>query len=107
MPHRLIFLFFEYTDMTTLAGPLSLTFSTTSKLGAAQTELQACELHLAAKESELEVRRSAALREGLGARLKAMVDCGWAWGEVGREGLRTLELLGGENYSGNFCSSLP
>jgi len=64
----------------TLAGPLSLTLLTTYKPGAAQTELQACELHLAAKESELE------------ARLKAMVDCGWAWGEVGREGLRTIWL---------------
>jgi hypothetical protein len=62
-----------------------------SKLGAAQAELQACEAHLAAKEKELDERRVSAVRRGLEARCKAMVECGWNWGEMGKEGLRALE----------------
>lgn len=67
------------------AGPSS------SKLGAAQAELQACEAHLAAKEKELDQLRVSAVRRGLEARCKAMVECGWNWGEMGKEGLRALE----------------
>lgn len=78
-----------------------MTFSTSSKLSAAQSELQACELHLASKERELANGRSAALREGLGARLKALVDCGWAWGELGKEGLRSLEGLPFDSTTGD------
>jgi len=32
-----------------------------------------------------------AVRRGLEARCKAMVECGWNWGEMGKEGLRALE----------------
>ncbi|KAF5319482.1 hypothetical protein D9619_008759 [Psilocybe cf. subviscida] len=73
--------------------PLSSSYSTSSKLAAAQTELQACEAHLASKERELEQKRSAAIRDGLGIRMKAMMDCGWAWNELGKEALRTLDQL--------------
>ncbi|KAI9511810.1 hypothetical protein F5148DRAFT_974552 [Russula earlei] len=62
-----------------------------SKLGAAQAELQACEVHLAAKERELDELRVSAVRRGLEVRCKAMVECGWNWGEMGKEGLRALE----------------
>ncbi|KAI0300629.1 hypothetical protein B0F90DRAFT_1629505 [Multifurca ochricompacta] len=62
-----------------------------SKLGAAQAELQACEAHLALKEKELDQLRASAVRRGLEARCKAMVECGWNWGEMGKEGLRALE----------------
>jgi hypothetical protein len=64
---------------------------TSTKLAAAQSELQACEAHLATKERELDVMRNAAILTGLGARCKALVECGWAWGEMGKEGLRALE----------------
>lgn len=64
-----------------------------SKLSAAQAELQACEAQLAARERELDEKRASAVREGIGARAKAMVECGWAWGEMGKESLRALETL--------------
>ncbi|KAF8152151.1 hypothetical protein B0H34DRAFT_754858 [Crassisporium funariophilum] len=85
--------------------PLSSSFSSSTKLAAAQSELQACEAHLAAKERELEVKRSVAVRDGLGARARAMIDCGWAWGEIGQETLRALESLGngGPNHLGSCC----
>ncbi|KAH9475290.1 hypothetical protein JR316_0012401 [Psilocybe cubensis] len=76
--------------------PLSAAFSS-SKLAAAQTELQACETHLAAKERELELKRNAAIRDGLGARAKAMMECGWAWSQLGKDSLRALEELKAEN----------
>ena len=65
--------------------------SSSSKLTAAQSQLQACEAHLAAKEKELDELRISAVRRGLEARCKAMVECGWNWGEMGKEGLRALE----------------
>lgn len=64
-----------------------------SKLNVAQSELQACETHLANKERELEVLRLSTIRVGLHARCTAMVNCGWTWGEMGKEGLRALESL--------------
>lgn len=64
-----------------------------SKLNVAQSELQACETQLANKERELEVLRLSTVRVGLHARCTAMVNCGWAWGEMGKEGLRALESL--------------
>jgi hypothetical protein len=73
--------------------------ASSSKLGAAQAELQACEAHLAAKERELDELRVTAIRRGLEARCKAMVECGWNWGEMGKEGLRALE--GVENAAVN------
>ena len=69
------------------------------KMSAAQAELQACEAHLAAREQELNAFRTNTIRSGLHARCKAMVECGWAWGEMGKEGLRALE--GGDMASAN------
>ncbi|PCH34852.1 hypothetical protein WOLCODRAFT_125114, partial [Wolfiporia cocos MD-104 SS10] len=67
------------------------------KLSSAQTELQACEAHLAMKERELDSLRVSAVQSGLQARCKAMVECGWTWGEMGKEGLRALEIMNAHN----------
>ena len=67
------------------------TGASSSKLGSAQADLQACEVHLAAKEKDLDELRVSAVRRGLEARCKAMVEGGWNWGEMGKEGLRALE----------------
>ncbi|KZV71474.1 hypothetical protein PENSPDRAFT_650640 [Peniophora sp. CONT] len=67
--------------------------SANTKLSAAQAELQACETTLASKEAALDKLRVSAVREGLQRRCKAMVECGWVWGEMGKEGLRALEDL--------------
>lgn len=75
-----------------------------SKLSAAQSELQACEAQLAAKERQLEAAREEAVREGLRARCTAMVECGWAWGEMGKEGLRAIEDMFSQ---GTTAPSLP
>ncbi|KAF8633108.1 hypothetical protein AX15_001491 [Amanita polypyramis BW_CC] len=64
-----------------------------SKLAHAQSELQACETHLAAKERELTIKRCTIVKTGLDVRFRAMIDCGWAWGEIGKEALATLEQL--------------
>ncbi|OBZ73311.1 hypothetical protein A0H81_06762 [Grifola frondosa] len=71
-----------------------------SKLTTAQAELQACEAHLANKERELDALRSGAIKSGLQTRCKALVECGWAWGEMGKEGLRALEILDMPNGHG-------
>ena len=80
-----------------------------TKLAAAQGELQACEAHLATKERELDVMRTAAVRSGLAARCKALVECGWTWGEMGKEGLRALETLDAPLPNGDaYCTySVP
>ncbi|KIP02613.1 hypothetical protein PHLGIDRAFT_37817 [Phlebiopsis gigantea 11061_1 CR5-6] len=81
-----------------------------SKLAAAQGELQACEAHLASKERELDALRTHAVRTGLQARCKALVECGWHWGEMGKEGLRALESLqvpNGVNGYGHPSGPLP
>ena len=62
-------------------------------MNVAQSELQACEAQLADKERGLEELRLSTIRVGLHARCTAMVNCGWAWGEMGKEGLRALETL--------------
>jgi hypothetical protein len=80
---------------------------TSAKLSAAQAELQACESHLANKERELAARRSSAVRDGLSVRCRAMVECGWVWGEMGREALRVLENMSdesGEHWTYSFAS---
>ena len=61
------------------------------KLSHAQAELQACETHLVLKEQELERVRVKAVIGGLKRRCTALVECGWIWGEKGKEALRTLE----------------
>ncbi|KAH9841142.1 uncharacterized protein C8Q71DRAFT_743663 [Rhodofomes roseus] len=78
-----------------------------AKLGAAQTELQACEAHLAKKERELEEMRVRAITVGLQARCKAMVECGWVWGEMGKEGLRALDSGDMAAANGNGIGSYP
>jgi hypothetical protein len=65
--------------------------SSSSKLTAAQSQLQVCEAHLAVKEKELNELQISTVQCGLEARCKAMVECGWNWGEMGKEGLRALE----------------
>ncbi|KAG1838228.1 hypothetical protein C8R48DRAFT_838642 [Suillus tomentosus] len=67
--------------------------SSNTKLLQTQEELRACEAHLATKELELEALRVSIAREGLGARCRALIDCGWTWGEMGKEGLRALQTL--------------
>lgn len=76
------------------SGPVSTSFTTSTKLAAAQSELQACETHLASKESELALRRSAAVREGLATRAKAMIQCSRVWERIGKEILDSLDDLG-------------
>jgi len=61
------------------------------KLSHAQAELQACEALLALKEQDLERVRVKAVIGGLKRRCKALVECGWMWGERGKEALRALE----------------
>lgn len=67
------------------------TIATSTKIAAAQSELQACETHLATKENELAVRRTVAVRDGLNVRCQALVQCGWAWTELGKEAIGVLE----------------
>lgn len=62
------------------------------KLSHAQAELQACEAHLALKEQDLERVRVRAVMGGLKRRCKALVECGWIWGEKGKEALHALEM---------------
>lgn len=66
---------------------------TNAKLTNAQSELQACEAQLALKERELDTKRTSVVRVGLSVRCRAMVETGWIWGEMGKEGLRVLEGL--------------
>ena len=75
------------------------------KLSTAQAELQACEAHLAEKEQQLSAFRAHTIRSGLEARCKAMVECGWVWGEMGKEGMRALEGL--DTANGYGASRLP
>ncbi|KAI0942613.1 hypothetical protein AcW1_003196 [Taiwanofungus camphoratus] len=75
------------------------------KLSAAQQELKACEAHLAEKEGELEALRVSAIRQGLTARFRAMVECGWTWGEMGKEGLRSLDAMGANGHAPSQSAS--
>lgn len=75
-----------------------------TKMNSAQAELQACEAHLAAKEKELDILRADTIRNGLQARCQAMVECGWTWGEMGKEALRVLETMDAGNGYGTFNS---
>lgn len=85
-----------HNPLSNIYNPLSTsTSSSNTKLTTAQAELQACETQLAAKERELEGMRISVVREGLRARCLAMVECGWSWGEMGKEGMRALEEMGG------------
>lgn len=82
------------TSFTSLPSTNSTSHgSSNTKLLQAQEELRACEAHLATKELELEELRVSIAREGLGARCRALIDCGWAWGEMGKQGLLALQSL--------------
>jgi hypothetical protein len=78
---------------STVAAPTGPA-STNARLAHAQAELQACEAHLVTKERELDARRISIARDGLGARCRALVDCGWVWGELGKQGLKALGANG-------------
>ena len=78
---------------STIAGASVGPASTNAKLAQAQAELQACEAHLVTKERELDARRISIARDGLGARCRALIDCGWVWGEMGKQGLKALQAL--------------
>ncbi|KAI6018254.1 hypothetical protein BKA83DRAFT_16499 [Pisolithus microcarpus] len=69
--------------------------SASSKLAHVQAELQACESHLADKERELAVRRISVVREGLGARFRALIDCVAVCPSLGSQTLElhSLELI--------------
>lgn len=60
---------------------------------AAQTELQACEAHLAEKERELGRFRDHAIRHGLALRCEALAQCGRIWNEMGNRALSALEEM--------------
>lgn len=75
---------------------------TSAKLTAAQAKLQAYESHLAVKEREVAARRSGAVKESLGVRCRAVVECGWAWGEIGREALKVLDTMGSDGSVGEL-----
>ncbi|KAG2123238.1 hypothetical protein DEU56DRAFT_830470 [Suillus clintonianus] len=94
------------TSFTSLPSTNSTAHSSSNtKLLQAQEELRACEAHLAAKELELEGLRVSIAREGLGARCRAIIDCGWAWGELGKEGLRALQSLNVSSSNGQVTES--
>ncbi|KAL0571934.1 hypothetical protein V5O48_010024 [Marasmius crinis-equi] len=78
------------TSMTYLPTPPEPTNSYFSappnkKLQAAQSELQACEAHLAIKERELDVKRNGAITEGLHTRFHALSECGQRWTQIGKD----------------------
>lgn len=66
---------------------------TNSKLNVAQSELQACETHLAEREQELAKMRQATIVKGLKGRCSALRDCGWKWEEMAKDALRALESM--------------
>lgn len=80
----------------------NLSFATlNTKVTVAQSELQACELHLAEAERALEQHRIKAIKQGLKLRCEALVQCGWVWGDMGRRALSMLEELNGHPLSAN------
>ncbi|KAG8220344.1 hypothetical protein J3R82DRAFT_3438 [Butyriboletus roseoflavus] len=92
---------------TTGSGSGSGPASTNAKLAQAQAELQACEAHLVAKERELDARRVSIAREGLGARCRALIDCGWVWGEMGKQGLKALQALSTNGVASSSLTAIP
>lgn len=51
---------------------------------------------------ELAARRCSAVKEGLSVRCRAMVECGWVWGEMGREPLRVLDAMSFDDGAGEL-----
>ena len=67
------------------------------KLTLAQSELQACEAHLAERERELADLRANVIHRGLLNRCQALMDCGTSWNEMGKDGVRALQALQGQS----------
>ena len=50
--------------------------------------------------------RTATIWSGLQVRCKALIECGWTWGEMGKEGLKALEMFEAPNGNGtSVCAS--
>ncbi|EJD38341.1 hypothetical protein AURDEDRAFT_146826 [Auricularia subglabra TFB-10046 SS5] len=62
-----------------------------AKVAQAQAELRACEAYLVDKEREHEAAWARAMRDGLRARCKALVDYGWHCAEKGKDALHALD----------------
>ena len=75
------------------------------KLAQAQAALEACEIHLVIRERELNVRRISIAHDDLGARCRALIDCGWVWGEMGKQGLKSLQALAFDSVAQTGTSS--
>jgi hypothetical protein len=84
-------------SLVSLPGSPSVKGEGSFKINIAQSELQACGARLSNKECELDGLRLSGIRGSLYARCKAMVECGWTWGDVGKEGIRALERLNAPN----------
>ncbi|KAG6894662.1 hypothetical protein C0992_005202 [Termitomyces sp. T32_za158] len=69
----------------------SIHVPTSSKLGAAQAELQACEVTLAQNGRALHHGRVEALRAGLGLQCHALMECSWVWAQVSKTALKALQ----------------
>ncbi len=80
-------------DHSTSTYTPSVPLVTSTKLAAAQAELQACEAQLAAKERELEKSRITAIRDGLRIRCSGLVQCGRTWVATGKDASNVLESL--------------
>ena len=70
------------------------------KLTLAQSELQACEAHLAERERELADVRTHAIQRGLLGRCQALMECGRTWVEMGKEGVKALQALQSQGANG-------
>jgi len=81
------------SSLSSLSLSLSPSLPASHKLATAQAELQACESHLAKNEKELQVARTIALRDGLSIRCNALVECGMAWADAGKDALHAAESL--------------
>lgn len=75
----------SYAASNAPSFPLSSSAKANKKLSSAQSELQACEAHLAEKERLLTVKREAVITEGLALRCQSLVECGRTWIEAGQE----------------------
>ena len=62
----------------------------------AQSELQACEAHLAERERELADLRAHVIHRGLLNRCQALMNCGTSLNEMGKDGVRALQALQGQ-----------
>lgn len=80
-------------DHSASTHTLNASLPTSTKLAAAQAELQACEAQLATKEREIERSRITAVRDGLRIRCNALIQCGRTWVVMGKDASSVLESL--------------